>query len=180
MSLGCWICKHTHPQLNAGRSAKTYRQTDALNAHFPFQMHACMRELHCVRSSSSSPSMEKMKSLAVWISSARWSSYSRCSCLLNSAISRLSSSILAPDLKSSSGACGTCLVLLGVAVGLFPAEPARLESAGAAMFARRRWTGAAERRRCIAQLEAGPTLIFFFFFFIGHVIKTIEGPITQN
>lgn len=86
-----------------------------------------------------SPSIEKMKSLAVWISSARWSSYSRCSCFVNSAISRFRSSILVPDLKSSSGWCGTCLVLVGVAVGLLPAEPARLESAGAAMFARRRW-----------------------------------------
>ncbi|KAG7225916.1 hypothetical protein INR49_018517, partial [Caranx melampygus] len=83
-------------------------------------------------------SIEKMKSLAVWISNARWSSYSRWSCLLNSWMSRLRSSMRAADLKSSSGpAPPPCGSLLAAIVGLFPrlpAEPVRPERAGAAIF----------------------------------------------
>lgn len=87
------------------------------------------------------PSIEKMKSLAVCISSALWSSYSRWSCLLNSWMSRLSSSIFTPDLKSSSWQHHSLWLLLfkppGAAVGLFPrllTDPVRLLGAGTAIF----------------------------------------------
>lgn len=68
--------------------------------------------------------MEKMKSLAVWISSALWSSYSRWSCLVNSWMSLFNSSTRAPDLKSSSGKAGLLLQ---------PREAALL-TVGAAIF----------------------------------------------
>lgn len=87
------------------------------------------------------PSIEKMKSLAVCISSALWSSYSRWSCLLNSWMSRLSSSIFTADLKSSSWQHHSLVLLLfkppGAAVGLFPrllTDPVRLLGAGTAIF----------------------------------------------
>lgn len=86
------------------------------------------------------PSMEKIKSLAVCISSALWSSYSRWSCLLNSWMSRLSSSIFIPDLKSSSWQHHSLWLLFkppGVAVGLFPrlvTDPVRLLGVGTAIF----------------------------------------------
>ncbi|XP_020514814.2 presenilin-associated rhomboid-like protein, mitochondrial isoform X2 [Labrus bergylta] len=86
--------------------------------------------------------MEKMKSFAVWISRARWSSYSLWSCLLNSWMRRFRSSMRAADLKSSSGP--TPGSLPAAMVGLFPtlpAEPDRLERAGAAIFPPRSHTG---------------------------------------
>lgn len=92
------------------------------------------------------PSMEKMKSLAVCISNALWSSYSRWSCLLNSWIRRLSSSIFTPDLKSSSWEHHSLWLFKPpcVAVGLFPrllTDPVLLDWGGTAIFTQEKSSG---------------------------------------
>lgn len=133
-------CVSVQVRLQAKAKTSTYTiiYCQTLNATKSIVTHMCTVTV----AQYYSPSIEKMKSLAVWISSARWSSYSLWSCLLNSWINRFSSSILVPDLKSSSGYPEIILFMFvepGVAVGLFPkllTDPARLESAGAAIFAR--------------------------------------------